>query len=309
MADIDLVYLWVNGNDPKWIAKHNALIGLPSEAEENCKGRYADNDELKYSLRSVARYAPWLRRIFIVTDGQTPEWLDTTHPKIQIVDHTDIMPAHCLPCFNSVVIEHHLHRIPGLAERFLYANDDMYFNKPVTPQTFYAPDGLPIMRLNRRPFKKTLNALKARFGKPLNAYRQTIHNAALLVEKKFGHYYNGKTHHNIDAYLKSHYAMTRAIFDDDISATLHHHVRSTADIQRNLYTYTALATHCCHLRYVTQHFSFRFHIDNPRQYDKFRRFNPTLFCMNDSQFATNDDRERCARFLSRYFPEKSPFEK
>ena len=169
MADIDLVYLWVNGNDPKWIAKHNALIGLPSEAEENCKGRYADNDELKYSLRSVARYAPWLRRIFIVTDGQTPEWLDTTHPKIQIVDHTDIMPAHCLPCFNSVVIEHHLHRIPGLAERFLYANDDMYFNKPVTPQTFYAPDGLPIMRLNRRPFKKTLNALKARLGKPLNA--------------------------------------------------------------------------------------------------------------------------------------------
>ena len=85
--DIDLVHLWVNGNDPKWQAKRDACIGRPTERQENCKGRYADSGELKYSLRSIEKYAPWIRKIFIVTDDQTPEWLDTTNPKIRVVDH------------------------------------------------------------------------------------------------------------------------------------------------------------------------------------------------------------------------------
>ena len=72
--DIDLVYLWVNGNDPKWIAKRNACIGKPTDKQENCAGRYADSGELKYSLRSVEKYAPWIRKIFIVTDQSFPQF-------------------------------------------------------------------------------------------------------------------------------------------------------------------------------------------------------------------------------------------
>ncbi len=310
MIDIDLVYLWVNGNDPKWIAKRNACIGEPSKAEENCKGRYIDNDELKYSLRSVEKYAPWIRKIFIVTDNQTPEWLETSHPKIQIVDHTDILPAECLPCFNSVVIEHHLHRIPGLSEHFLYANDDMYINRPVTPETFFAKDLLPKIRLNRRPFRKwTLLYRTKVLGKQLRNYIQTIQNAALLVEQKYGTYYSGKTHHNIDAYLKSSYQHARQTFDNEISATLSNHVRSSNDIQRNIYSYVALAEKRGHLCYVTQRTSFRFHIDNRKLYEKFERYNPMLFCMNDSQFANDDDRKSAIAFLGKLFPDKSQFEK
>ena len=68
--DIDLVYLWVDGNDPEWLAKHNACVGkMEAKSATDCKGRYADNDELKYSLRSVEAYAPWIRNVFIVTDG------------------------------------------------------------------------------------------------------------------------------------------------------------------------------------------------------------------------------------------------
>ena len=82
--DIDLVYLWVNGNDPQWQAKRNALIGKTEEkSSANCEGRYANNDELKYSLRSIELYAPWIRKIFIVTDNQIPEWLDTSNPKVK----------------------------------------------------------------------------------------------------------------------------------------------------------------------------------------------------------------------------------
>lgn len=308
--DIDLVYLWVDGSDPKWIAKHNACIGAPSAAEENCKGRYVSNDELKYSLRSAEKYAPWIRKIFIVTDNQVPEWLDTSNPKIQIVDHTEILPPESLPCFNSVIIEHHLHRIPGLSEHFLYANDDMYFNRPVTPETFFARDGLPIIRMNRRPFRKYVLRYKTKVqGKKLRNYIQTIHNSALLVEKKYGTYYTGKTHHNIDAYLKSSFRHAREVFDTEINATLKNHMRASNDIQRNIYSYVALAEKQGHRRYVGQHTSFRLHIDNKRLYEKFERFNPILFCMNDSQYANDDDRKYANEYVSRLFPDKSQFEK
>ena len=310
MVDIDFVYLWVDGNDPKWIAKRNACIGEPSKDEKNCKGRYESNDELKYSLRSLEKYAPWIRKIFIVTDNQVPEWLDTTHPKIQIVDHTEILPAECLPCFNSVIIEHHLHKIPGLSEHFLYGNDDMYFNKPVAPDTFFAKDLLPIIRFNRRPLRRWYLLFKTKVeGKQLSNYLQTIHNAALLVEKKYGTYYSGKTHHNIDAYLKSNYEHTRQVFDKEISATLTNHVRSMNDIQRNIYSYVPLAEKRAHMQYVTQRTSFRFHIDNRKLYRKFEKYNPMLFCMNDSQFANDDDRKCAIAFLGKLFPEKSQFEK
>ncbi len=310
LMDVDLVYLWVNGNDPEWKAKHDACIGRVSVVDTNCKGRYADNDELKYSLRSIEKYAPWIRRIFIVTDNQVPAWLDISHPKIQIVDHTEILPPESLPCFNANVLEHHLHKIPGLSEHFLFANDDMYINHPVTPATFFADDTLPIMRLNLRMLKKWhVFFLEKVKGRVLTNYKKIVHNAALLAEKKYGKYYGSKGHHNIDAYLKSSYAYARELFDKEISQTLTNHERASNDIQRNLYSYVALAEKLAHLHYVSQHTSFRFHIDNIKLYKKFERYNPMLFCMNDSQFANDDDRQRAAAFLSNYFPEKSAFEK
>ncbi len=309
--DIDLVYLWVDGSDPKWVEKRDACIGRPKERSGvNCKGRYADNGELKYSLRSAELYAPWIRRIFIVTDGQTPGWLDTSNPKIRIVDHKEIMPAVCLPCFNSTVIEHHLHEIPDLAERFLYANDDMFFNRPVAPDDFFAADGLPIARMNRRPFRKVTLFLREKvLRKPIRYFPRTVRAAALAVERKYGIYYKDKAHHNIDPYRKSDYAHVREVFDAEIEPTLGNHVRSSNDIQRSLYTYAALAEKRMHLRYVGQRTSFRFHIENKRHYRKLAKYDPLLFCMNDSEYATDADRKRVTAFLSRRFAAKSSFEK
>jgi hypothetical protein len=309
--DIDLVYLWVNGNDPQWLTKRNACIGKTEEKSAvNCDGRYADNDELKYSLRSIDKYAPWLRRIFIVTDNQVPVWLDTSNARVRIVDHKEIMPDVCLPCFNSAVIEHFLYKIPGLAEHFIYANDDMFINKPVTPETFFGKDGLPIVRFNRRPFRKWTLLFKEKVqGKRLSNYVQTIRNSAELVEKKYGKYYGGKTHHNIDAYLRSDYEHAAKVFEDEIRTTLPNHVRSENDIQRNIYSYVALAEKRAHLHYVTQRTSFRLHIQNESHYGKLERYNPILFCMNDSQYAKDCDRKRAAAFLDKRFPEKSQYEK
>lgn len=309
--EIDLVYLWVDGNDPTWQEKRNACIGKPKdESGVNCAGRYANHDELKFSLRSIEKYAPWIHKIFIVTDHQVPAWLDLSHPKIKIIDHQDIMPKDCLPCFNSALIEHFIYRIPNLAEHFIYANDDMLINRPVTPESFFAKDGLPIVRLNRRPFRRWTLLFKEKvLKKPLSNYNITIRNSAELVYKKYGIYFNGKTHHNIDAYLKSTYQYTSEIFKNEIAATYSNHVRSANDIQRNIYSYVALAEKRAHLKYVNLRTSFRLHIDNEGNYRKLEKYNPLLFCMNDSEFAHDCDREKAAAFLEKRFPQKSQFEK
>ena len=310
-SDIDLVYMWVDGSDPKWQAKRNALAGeTVKESSANCKGRYTNNDELKYSLRSVEMYAPWIRKIFIVTDDQIPEWLDLSNPKIKMVDHKDIMPEICLPSFNSTVIEHFLYKIPGLSERFLFSNDDMFLNKPVSPDTFYAEDGLPIIRITHSRLRDVFLQFKKKFlGIPVKNYVQTVRNSAKLVEKKFGHFYDAKPHHNIDSYLKSYCEHVEQMFNDEISLTLSHHLRNPTDLQRSLYTFAALAENRCHPVHVTQKTSFRFHIHKQSHYDKLKKYNPVFFCMNDSEYADDEDRRRVKEFLAGRFPEKSGFEK
>lgn len=309
--EIDLVYLWVNGNDPAWQAKRQSITGnAESKTSVNCKGRYADNGELKYSLRSIELYAPWIRKIFIVTDNQVPEWLDTTNPKIQIVDHTEILPSESLPCFNSALIEHFLYRIPGLSEHFLYANDDMLLNRPTTPETFFRHDGFPIVRMNRKRFRKFKLWFREKIlGKKLNNHVRLIANAAKLVENKYGRYIGSRTHHNIDAYNRSDYERVHNIFKDDIASTLTHHIRDNKDIERQIYSYVPLIEKRAHVEYVDRETSFRIQIHKLSQYRKLKEINPIFLCMNDSEFAHDADRKRSKDFLSERFPEKSKFEK
>jgi hypothetical protein len=141
---IDLVYTWVNGNDPAWQEKEAAykITGLNPSALS--KGRLFDNDELRFSLRSVEKYAPWINHIYIVTDHQAPIWLNTAHEKITLVDHEEIIDSRYLPVFNPGVFEWSLHKIKGLSEYYLYANDDMFFGSEAKPSDFFDENGLPI---------------------------------------------------------------------------------------------------------------------------------------------------------------------
>lgn len=255
-------------------------------------------------------YAPWVRKIFIVTDEQVPSWLDTSNPRIRVVDHTEIMPEVCLPCFNATVIEHFLWNIPGLSEHFLFANDDMLINRSLSPSFFFADDGLPVIRLNHSGLRNFYLAFKKKFlGIKFKNYVQIVYNAAKLVETKYGVFYGCKTHHNIDAYLKSDYQRIEEMFKEEIEPTLGNHVRSENDIQRSLYAYVAMAEKRCHPVYVDRKTSFRFHIQNMKHYNMLEEYNPMLFCMNDSEYATDDDRRKVTEFLKRRFPDKSEFEK
>ncbi|WP_298653184.1 Stealth CR1 domain-containing protein [uncultured Proteiniphilum sp.] len=309
--DIDLVYLWVDGNDAEWVARKKRFLGenVALNTEATTKARNANNDELKYSLRSAEKYAPWIHNIFIVTDGQKPDWLDLQNGKIKIVDIRELIPPEALPCYNSVIIEHFLYKIPDLSEHFLYANDDMFFNVKVTPGFFFTSEGFPVVRLQRTFGGKWINKGKKVFNIHTNIYRKTIDRAASLIEKKFGRYYSGTPHHNIDSYLKSDYRLvSEKIFRHEIHSTITHHLRSEDDIQRIIYLYYALAVRRGELCYVGRRESCRIRLQKPDYMYFINRYQPILFCLNDSHHATDADRNRVRPFLKTLFPEKSSFE-
>lgn len=137
---IDFVVTWVDGNDPVW---------QEDKAKHLCEGgdahikRFRDWDQLKYWFRSVEKNAPWVNKIHFVTYGHLPQWLDTSNPKLNVVNHSDFIPEEFLPVFNSTAIEVHLHRIPGLTEQFVYFNDDTYIMKPCKETDFFVK-GLPV---------------------------------------------------------------------------------------------------------------------------------------------------------------------
>ena len=137
---IDFVIAWVDGSDPAWRKEKNKYMG--NDETEAGSERYRDMGILKYWFRAVESYAPWVNRIYFVTWGHLPEWLNTEHPKLHVVNHKDYIPEKYLPTFSSHPIELNFHRIPGLSEHFVYFNDDMFLNAPVSPDFFFYK-GLP----------------------------------------------------------------------------------------------------------------------------------------------------------------------
>lgn len=138
---IDIVVTWVDDTDPVWRKKKEAYTGT-EVVEGNTEVRYRDWDTLKYWFRGVEKFAPWVRYVHFVTDNQKPEWLNLDHPKLKWVKHTDFIPAEYLPTFSAHPIEWNLHRIPELAENFVYFNDDVFLIRETKPEDFFV-DGKP----------------------------------------------------------------------------------------------------------------------------------------------------------------------
>ena len=143
--DIDIVYTWVDVTGPGF--KDDLQKYLEAEASSVSPlavslERFRNNDELRYSLRSVETFAPWVRKIHIITNGQIPQWLDTTNKRVSIVSHDMIFPdkSH-LPTYNSNAIELQLHRVPGLSRRFLYLNDDCFLGRAISRSHFITDSG------------------------------------------------------------------------------------------------------------------------------------------------------------------------
>lgn len=137
---IDFVVTWLDTKDPDWKAEYQKYRGDIVHKED--ESRYRNWDFFKYWFRAVENYAPWVNKVFLVTNGKYPDWINSDHPKLVLVKHSDYMPDKYLPTFNSRAIELNFYRIEGLSEHFVYFNDDMFINTPVKPE-YYFKKGLP----------------------------------------------------------------------------------------------------------------------------------------------------------------------
>ena len=138
---IDIVVPWVDGNDPAWRAERAKF--RPETGSDNSEARYREWGLFQYWFRSIELYAPWVRKVHLITWGHLPDWLNTDHPKLNIVNHKDYIPQEYLPTFNAIPIENNVHRIPDLAEHFILFNDDVYLSRPTKAEDFFV-NGLPV---------------------------------------------------------------------------------------------------------------------------------------------------------------------
>lgn len=144
---VDAVYLWVDDADPTWRRRRDSTLralGLDTGHESTVDARFRQHDELRYSLRSLSQYAAWIRHVHLVTDRQLPSWLDEASPRISVIDHQELFAGYGrIPTFNSHAISARLHHIPGLAEHFLYLNDDFFFARRTGPELWFDGNGQP----------------------------------------------------------------------------------------------------------------------------------------------------------------------
>lgn len=224
---IDIVYTWVNSADLKWQGKKEKRLAHQEItcSTSNDNARYANNTELLYSLRSVLTYFKGINNIYIVTDDQTPDFLNLNNTKIKIIDHTDIFTdkSH-LPTYNSHAIESQLHHIKELSNKYLYFNDDIFLGRVVTRNLFFDEyDKAKCFYSNAVVIPPTEHHINY---SPVN--NAAINNRKLL-ETKYGIKVNKKFKHTPVATLKNVIEKMEIEFPDIFTSTGSHPIRNSED--------------------------------------------------------------------------------
>ncbi|SPT51136.1 stealth family protein [Actinomadura madurae] len=311
---IDVVYTWVDDHDRAWRAHRDEALArlgaVPMNREAANASRFVSRDELRYSLRSLALYAPWVRHIWLVTAGQVPDWLDSRAPGITVVDHREIFRGQGrLPTFNSHAIESQLHHIDGLAEHFLYVNDDVFFGRPVLPGHFFHSNGMAHFFLSR----VHVDPGPVTFDDPpvMAAGKNNRH----LIEEAFGRTLTQKMKHVPHPLRRSVLAEMEVRFASELAATAGHQFRDPADISlpsalHHYYGYMTGRSMPGEIRYVYTDLADR---DTPyRLRQVLSERSCDVFCLNDTD-ADEATRVRQRRvidwFLAAYFPVPGPYEK
>lgn len=252
--DIDFVITWVDMNNPEWQAEFSKYSGNKDNSRNGVsETRFRDYGLLKYWFRGVETFAPWVRKIHFITTGQKPEWLDTSNPRINLVRHEDIIPKQFLPTFNSVVIERYMHKIPDLADCFVYFNDDFFIINHIGTERFFR-DGLPcdIAAFQYNPswsqwyvrIKNNVRIINQHFDK--NEVMKRDHDKwfnksyglkALqnYLLKPYGKFITLRTPHNAQPYLKSTFDEVWNVAEKELTETSANRFRATTDYTPELF--------------------------------------------------------------------------
>ncbi len=316
----DAVYSWVDGADPEYreqLVRYQRQERREVDEKSICPSRFRDNEEFRYSLRSLERYAPWICNVYLITNGQIPEWLNDTHGRLKIVRHEELFTNRDdLPTFNSHAIESHLHRIPGLSEHYLYFNDDVFLGNRVYPEDF-----LSELTGQRVYFEGWDLPSSMDDGSAMDralAYTQALLNVRFHTKRR-----RRAIAHTPQLYQRSTVRELESIWTEAFRRTSRHRFRSPDDIAiRVLYYYFLIETQ--EYRYFPARlatgpwYSFLMvEADLERVCRRLREIaglRPKFFCLNDdlgpatSREATMIRLELRA-FLNCYFPEPSSFEK
>lgn len=329
---IDFVIPWVDGNDPAWRNEKNKYI--PQLQEDSREERYRDWDNLKYWFRGVEQFTPWVNKIFFITWGHIPNWLDVNNEKLVIVNHEDFIPKEYLPIFNVNPIEVNLHRINGLSEHFVYFNDDMFIINKMSKYDFFK-EGLPCdtAALN-------VHCLDARFNTygPLQAIGIVnkyfdLRKTLVTYWKKWFSFRNGKNvfrtiyllpcprfpgiyqTHLPTAFLKSTFETIWEVESDLLKETSKNKFRNKLDYTQWLFRNWQLASGNFMPRnsnignsYILEENGDTIcHIEN---YIKKRK--GKMICINDSTLSNEtfmDYKSRIIKVFQEILPQKSSFEK
>ncbi len=239
--NVDVVYTWVNHKDTEWQQKYRKALRdevVPDYAHKSIYdiARFQNRNELYYSVRSVRKYAPWVRKIFVVTNCKFPEWAESD-PGIFRITHEEIfLDTKALPTFNSHAIEANLHHISGLSERFLYFNDDVFLCRPVSITDFFPSSE----RVNLFPSKHNIIYDEGKISLPID---YAALNACKIIIKDFQFKPEKKLHHAPFPLLKSMLMEIEKKYNTGLTITSSHKFRRKEDLPlaTTLHAYYCLA--------------------------------------------------------------------
>lgn len=328
--EIDFIITWVDMNDREWQKEFEKY----SDKNDNTKNgisevRFRDYGFLKYWFRGVDKFAPWVRKIHFVTSGQKPEWLDENNPKIHLVRHSDYIPEQFLPTYNSVVIERYMHRIPDLAEHFVYFNDDFYIINTIGPERFFK-NGLPcdIATFLYNPswsqwyrrIKNNLRIINSNFDKKETMERfhdkwfdKSYGMKAMwnYILKPYGKFITLRTPHNAQPYLKTTFEEVWAAAERELTETSVNRFRALNDYTPELFrtwqicrgNFEPYNTYC-----DTKMFPLM--IKSNKAVKAIYGQSYSLICLNDNKHIRNYESvmERLKLAFEHILPEKSGFE-
>ena len=270
--DIDIVLPWVDNEDPDWQAAYHQWLPANTEGLDVSEPRYRNWHLLRYWFRGVEQFAPWVRKIHFVTNGQLPSWLNTEHPKLHIVRHSDILPADALPCFSSHPLELNMHRIEGLAEHFVYFNDDIFLTAPTVPTDFFHGD-LPVDMAVTKPKEQDATLMNDIIDNNLKLINSCFYKWQVMCRRPlqwFTPSYRGflkltlksLTDTVFEGFLDPHVAQPYKVntlqevwqhFPEELNATIHRRFRSCKDVNQWIFRYWRLARGEFHPQNVYHH--------------------------------------------------------
>jgi len=310
-GEVDIVFSWVDGSSNEFqrerAKRMNAYV--VGDGDDHA-ARYRQVDELRYALRSVHMFAPWIRTIWIATDSPAPWWL-RDDPRVRIVRSEEFFAdPSVLPTHNSHAVEAQLHRIPGIAEHFLYSNDDMFFGRPVRPELFFTAAGItqfveadirigvggadPSRSGHDNAARVNREVLRRRFGRVITRDLQhcaTPHRRSVMfeLEREFP-----------EEFARTAAARFRSATDVSVTNSLYHYYA--------LMTGRALPTTAPRTEYIQTTLQESLH----RMERLLARRDADMFCLNDGSVPELPEelRERAVRdMLEAYFPVAAPWER